>query len=115
MAQVGSDELDLLIELASAQKIFNQVRKDAARLGLWSLVASNTARGITQRLHELTGISKDSLCRFPIRCKPEAATAANDRMNRVLFPQWRQIFSFFMFFSILHRETMLIGIPRRQT
>ena len=31
MAQVRNDELDLLIELASAQKTFKQIRKDAAR------------------------------------------------------------------------------------
>ena len=65
-------ELELLIELASGQKTFIQVQRDARRSGWESLDRdSNPARGITQRLRELTGVSKESLSFFPIRCKLE--------------------------------------------
>ena len=67
-------ELELLIELAFGAKTFEQVNRDAARFGLQRLVHSNASRGISERLKELTGISKESLSFFPIRCKPEAAT-----------------------------------------
>ena len=36
---------------------------------LQRLVTSNAARGVTQRLEELTGISKKTLQYFPLRCK----------------------------------------------
>ena len=51
-------ELELLIELASGQKTFIQVQRDARRSGWENLDRdSNAARGITQRLRELTSVS----------------------------------------------------------
>ena len=70
-------ELELLIELASGAKTFVQVERDAARFGLASLIHANPSRGITERLKELTSISKETLDFFPIRCKPETATIGN--------------------------------------
>ena len=55
-------ELELLIELAAGAKDFDQVYKDAWRLGCIELIRdTNASRGITRRLKELTGISKESL------------------------------------------------------
>ena len=67
MSDVPPDQnaLELLIELAQGAKTFEQVGRDARRLGLHTLVHTNPARGITQRLRELTGISKESLSWFP--------------------------------------------------
>ena len=70
-------EVELLIELASGTKTFEQIKTDAQRHGLPTLVHSNPARGITERLAVLTNISKDSLTFRPIRCSPDAATRGN--------------------------------------
>ena len=82
MSDVPPDqnELELLIELAQGAKTFEQVGRDARRLGLHTLVHTNPARGITQRLRELTGISKESLSWFPVRCKSESATEPGGKM-----------------------------------
>ena len=55
-------ELELLIELTAGAKDFDQVYKDARRHGCIELIRdTNASRGITRRLKELTGISKESL------------------------------------------------------
>ena len=69
-------ELDLLIELASGKKTFEQVRDDARKFmfagtGLEGLATSNASRGTTERLKSLTGIDKDSLAHFDVRCKAD--------------------------------------------
>lgn len=77
-AEDVDDERGLLLELALGKKTFEQVAVDARRLvrkgaDLSALTGSNAARCITQRLQELTGISKDSLHFFDVRCKPGTA------------------------------------------
>ncbi len=77
-AKAAEDERSLLLELAQGKKTFEQVSIDAKRLcrngvDLRALTGSNPARSITNRLVELTGISKDNLHVFPVRCKPAAA------------------------------------------
>ena len=77
-AEDVDDERGLLLELARGKKTFEQVAVDARRLvrkgaDLSALTGSNAARCITQRLQELTGISKDSLHFFDVRCKPGTA------------------------------------------
>ena len=72
-SEAAAAELDLLLALAAGTKTFEQVKRDAetflfASSKLRSLVASNPARGITDRLRELTGICKNSLFFFPVRC-----------------------------------------------
>lgn len=83
--QVAEAELDLLIELASGKKTFDQVRSDALKFafageGLQRLVHSNASRGITQRLKQLTGIDKESLSYFEVRCK-EDCDGSKSRMH----------------------------------
>ena len=78
MAQIGDDERDLLLELAKGKKTFDQVSTDAQRLcrrgaDLSALCGSNPSRSIAGRLLQVTGISKDSLNFFPVRCKAMAA------------------------------------------
>ena len=46
-------------------------RARATRPSIRNLISSNAARGVTQRLTEITGISKGSLDYFPIRFKGE--------------------------------------------
>ena len=74
-------ELKLLIQLASGKKTFEQVSADAAMCGVDTLLGSNAARGVRRRLQDLTGISKDSLTFFPIRCKPDVATEGGAHMR----------------------------------
>ena len=76
-----SIERELLLELARGKKTFDQVATDARRHAATSgacsaLTGSNPARCISQRLTELTGISKDSLDFFNVECAPEAADPA---------------------------------------
>ena len=78
MSQIGDDELALLLELARGKKSFEQVSIDAKRLcsrgaDLSALCGANPSRSISLRLLQLTGISKDTLNFFPVRCKPLAA------------------------------------------
>ena len=75
-------ELELLIELASGGKTFTQVQKDAHRLGLESLDHSNPSRVITERLRQLTGVSKESLSFFPVKCNPDSATEVGGECMR---------------------------------
>ena len=75
-------ELELLIELASGGKTFTQVQKDAHRLGLESLDHSNPSRGITERLRQLTGVSKESLSFFSVKCNPDSATEVGGECMR---------------------------------
>ena len=75
-AKAALAEIDLLIELASGQKTFEQVRSDASKFAfagasLKSLIHSNASRGITQRLKELTGVDRDSLAFFEVRCRED--------------------------------------------
>ena len=76
--------LELLLELACGAKICLQVNADATKFGLRSLTHSNPSRGITHRLQELTGISKESLTWMPIRCKPDAATNGNTMSHPIV-------------------------------
>ena len=69
-------EKKLLLACARGKKSFEQVVEDAkdfsfAGTTIANLVSSNAARGVTNRLVELTGISKDSLDYCPIRVKGE--------------------------------------------
>jgi len=75
-------ELELLIELASGGKTFTQVQKDAHRLGLESLDHSNPSMVITERLRQLTGVSKESLSFFPAKCNPDSATEVGGECMR---------------------------------
>ena len=83
---IDQAELELLVELASGFKTFEQVKADAVRFGLPTLIHSNPSRGITARLKELTGISKESLTFFPIRCKLEAATNGSTMPHPFVLP-----------------------------
>ena len=79
--EIASVERDLLLELAKGKKTFEQIAIDARRLSargtaLPALTGSNPARCISQRLAELTGISKDSLHFFDVQCTAEAADPA---------------------------------------
>lgn len=66
-------ELELLIELAAGAKDFEQVYTDGRRHGCTELIRdTNASRGIHRRLRELTGISKESLSWFPVRCDPDS-------------------------------------------
>ena len=69
-------ELKLLLALARGKKSFEQVAEDArdfsyAGKNISALAHCNAARGVTERLVGLTGISKESLDYFPIRFKGE--------------------------------------------
>ena len=80
------EELDLLLELATGAKTFEQVRKDALKsffpgAELKKAVQSNASRGATSRLADLTGISENTLHHFPVRCKLESATEGNKMMH----------------------------------
>ena len=80
------EELDLLLELATGAKTFEQVRKDALKsffpgVELKKAVQSNASRGATSRLADLTGISENTLHHFPVRCKLESATEGNKMMH----------------------------------
>ena len=67
-------ELELLSDLAAGKKTFAQVSKDAksfkyAGTGLGHLVSTNPARGVAERLKQLTGVSKSSLFFANVKCK----------------------------------------------
>ena len=71
-------ELTLLTDLAFGKKTFAQVSRDANTFSykgteLSRLMFSNPARGISQRLQDLTGFSEDSLTWMEIRNGEEAA------------------------------------------
>ena len=71
---VDDAELSLLMDVAAAKKTFEQVRCDAetfrgASRALKNLITTNAARGVTQRLAEVTGISKESLSFHTVRGK----------------------------------------------
>lgn len=66
--KAAAAELDLLLSLARGKKTFEQVVEDAKSFGfagseIQRLVTSNPARGVTQRLEQVAGISKNSLRR----------------------------------------------------
>ena len=68
---------ELLLELAQGKKTFRQVQIDVKRYRfpakrLRQLAQTNAARGVTERLTEITGISKESLHFSAVRCKPDA-------------------------------------------
>ena len=72
-SNAAAAELDLLLVFVSGKQTFEQVKADAqsflyADKKLKALVASNTARGISKRLEELTGIGKGSLFFHEVRC-----------------------------------------------
>ena len=59
-------ELELLLELSQGKKTFAQVHADARKFAfagarLKSLAKANKARGIRDRLGELTGLNEQSL------------------------------------------------------
>ena len=69
-------ELYLLEALAKGEKTFEQVVRDATTFSyrgteLANLVSSNPARGVTQRMEAVTGISKQTLARIPVRMKSD--------------------------------------------
>ena len=74
-AQQGRNaELRLLSDFACGKKTFEQVKADADTFGfripeLKKLIGSNAARGVTRRLADLTGVSKESLHFESIRYK----------------------------------------------
>ena len=70
--KIEEAELDLLTDLAFARKSFKQVSKDARTFSyngteLQRLVFTNPRRGLTDRLIDLTGISKESLTFIEVR------------------------------------------------
>ena len=70
--RIRNAELTLLEELAAGKKTFEQVVQDAQTFSyrgseLAALISSNPARGVTQRLEAITGISKNTLAHIPIR------------------------------------------------
>ena len=71
-------EHDLLFELVSGKKRFEQVAEDVRKLQAWNadlpaLTSSNLARSISNRLAEETAISAQTLHFFNVRCINVAA------------------------------------------
>ena len=77
---IDAAELKLLKSIACGKKTFEQAAQDAMNFSYGGnelralLRDSNAARGVTQRLKQVTGIGKDSLDYFPIRFKSPDAT-----------------------------------------